>query len=137
MPPVSAHLICCPDILHSKVTFYPICTNKKCRKRVSAQPGEPTVDCTDCKRSMMLSKCPCNLTVEIGLEYDHKESTVTAFAPTLDKFFEEDVIGKYKNSPKMLRDKLLTQDKIDFFVNNRKIVTEIVPHGMTAGLKRH
>ena len=80
------------------------------------------------KRKMLLSKCHCGLTCAIEVEHEPKPLDLTIFPETLNKFFEEDVIQKYKDNLSLLETKILMMNNVDFNYNTKKIITEISEH---------
>ena len=64
--------ICCPDVMSVKIAIYPVCNGKDkqgklCGKKVVPTPGVKVVKCHACSCSMHLSKCMCDLNVEVRL----------------------------------------------------------------------
>ena len=69
----SALTICCQKILGVKISFYPICTNRKCHgEKVVLMPRHLSVECSGCGRSMLVRKCQCVLTGDINFEKDER-----------------------------------------------------------------
>ena len=61
-------------------------------------------------------------------EKNRKETGLTVFSQQLDKFFNEDVLLKYHNNLKKLKDKILSLADVEICYNNKEIITGISPH---------
>ena len=111
-----------PNILNLNMTTYPLCTNAKCLKKFTPIPGDLTVECpgVNYKRKMLLSKCHCGLTCAIEVEHEPKPLDLTIFPE--NKFFEEDIIQKYKDNLFLLETKILMMNNVDFHYNTKKVL---------------
>ena len=121
--------LCCQDILSVKLNIYPICANRNCKgKKVIPLPGDITVECPNCTRSMLVTKCQCGLSGEINLEKDSKAFTLTAITEPLNRYFGEDIILKYKNNPHKLEENILLMENVDITHNSKRIILDISNH---------
>ena len=124
--PSQKEIICQPDILSVKVSTYPMCTGKRCMKKLTPFPGETLVRCLACTRTMLLEKTFCGLNCEIEIYKEPKPLTLTVFPETLDKFLGVNVISEYKDNLTMLEERILRLVKVDLYYNVKKnILTEI------------
>ena len=122
--------LCCPVILGVNINVYAICNNlDKCkRKKVYPLPGEKTVKCTNCRKSMLLTRAPCGMTGEVFLEKGDQTMTLTIFPNTLTTYFQEHVLDAYKDNPEQLEERILNLTNLDITYNLKKIVTKIENH---------
>ena len=124
--------ICCPEINNVGINIYPICTNEECKKKIKPPPRERVVTCNGrngCLKEMLLKKCPCGMDVEVQLSKDANITNLTAFPTVLGRYFEEDILLKYKDNKKDLVVKLLELENIDVTYNiHDKIITKITNH---------
>ena len=106
-----------------------MCTNKKCNNRVVPVPGEIIVTCESCNRTMPVSKCGCGFSCIIAFESNSEEDVeLSVHADTLNVFFDEDVLKKYKDNCKDLTSKILLLGDIDVTYDNKNIITEFKKH---------
>ena len=119
---------CCPDIDIVTLNVWPICTKKRCGKKVTPTPGAKIVRCSSCSSTMLLSKRECGLSAELPLTKDSKNLTLTVFSNVLDEFFHANVRHLYKDDMDSLIEKFLQLGNTDFSYNAKKIVTKISEH---------
>ena len=104
----------CPEICCADILIYPICLS--CNKKVTAIPSEILLTCSSCSKTMLASKCICGITIN----HNGKSQNITVLKEILEKFFEEDVIQKYKDETKPLMVKILNMTNVDITVNTKK-----------------
>ena len=129
LPQAPTHTVfCCPDIDNVTLNVWPICTKKRCGKKVTPTPGAKIVRCSSCSSTMLLSKCECGPSAELQLTKDSKNLTFSVFSNVLDEFFHANVRHLYKDDMDSLTEKLLQLDNTDFSYNAKKIVTKMSEH---------
>ena len=124
--PSQKEIICQPDILSVKVLTYPMCTGKRCMKKLTPFPSETLVRCLACTRTMLLEKTFCGVNCEIEIHKEPKPLTLTVFLETLNKFRDVNVITEYKDNLTVLEERILRLVQVDLHYNVKKnILTDI------------
>ena len=123
--PVPHNIISNPEILNVGVNIYPVCNNKDCKKKVSANPGAKILTCHSCNEAMLVKNCYVEINATFQLEKDNKTITATAFGKVLTSYLGEDVYN-YKDRADILTEQLLTMDNVEFHLSHSgKLITQI------------
>ena len=119
-----------PLVNSCKISFYPICTTVKCRrKRLTVIPGDETIECKQCGKGWLLETAKCSFNGEIQFEHNDSEISLTIFEEVLGKYFGEDIIAKYKDNTKQLRLKILKMKNIQVKHTVKRVITSITDIG--------
>eukprot|EP00794_Sanderia_malayensis_P017146 gene17146-18871_t len=106
------------------LTKFNICPNLDCRKKLNPYPAQIKVSCNNCKRKMLLKKCPSTFTCQVTLACEDKTQSMYAIFPNvLAELFDTGV-----EDLDLLEDQLLSLENVDFHVNKKKVVMKIIPH---------
>ena len=129
LPQAPTHTVfCCPDIDNVRLNVWPICTKKRCGKKVTPTPGAKIVRCSSSSSIMLLSKCECGLSDELQLTKYSKNLTLTAFSNVLDEFFHANVRHLYKDDMDSFDCNSFSINNTDFSYNAKKIATKMSEH---------
>ena len=112
-----------PDITGVVLSFYAVCTNKNCKKKVTLPAGEKIVRCEYCERTMLSDKCKTALSGIVDIAGDNVCESLTVFPDVLTKYFGEDV--NKLTETESLMEKLLMLQNVRITYNTKNVITNI------------
>lgn len=116
--------LCCPVIVNVCIEIFDACSNPICKEKVTIVPGERSVQCIHCSRSM--TPTMCSTAFHAVLQFQNVELNLPLHV--LEEFLNEPVVKKYKDNVKNLVDKVLYFKNVDFHYNTKNIITKISQH---------
>ena len=118
-------IICCPELVGTKLTIHATCTNHKCGKPVATVPRERIVTCMNCNNTMRVKKCECILSCVLLFE----NISLSLLADVAFKYFEEDVIELYQRDKKKLKNMLCFLENIDYTYHSKNnVIAKLSDH---------
>ena len=111
-------IICCPELVGTKLIIHATCTNHKCGRPVATVPRERIVTCMNYNNTMRVKKCECILSCVLLFE----NISLSLLADVAFKYFEEDVMKLYQGDKKKLKNMLCFLENIDYTYNSKNSV---------------